>query len=109
MLMQRLPFPFTRVRFRNNQKTLKKYINYYLKKYDYKIITFQFEVSKKEAYKRDVQRGKEKWHPTMGEKWIDDTHEYHEKKFDERGNLVDCNKLGKKQVVDFILKNLKLK
>ena len=90
-----------------SEKFLKKKISYHIKKNNYEIITFQFEVSKKEAYKRDVQRGKEKWHPSMGKKWIDKMHEYHKKKFDKNAILIDCDKLDKKQIVKFIIKNLK--
>ena len=90
-----------------SRKTLNKYIGYYIRKYGYKIIVFQFTVSKETAYKRDVQRGKEKWHPSMGEKWIDETHKYHEKNFDPNGILIDTDKLNKKDVVNFILKKIK--
>jgi hypothetical protein len=90
-----------------SEQTLKRHIRYYLKKYNYQIITFQFFVSTETAYKRDVQRAKEKWHPKMGEKWIKDMHELHDKRIDSKGILIDTDKLNKKQVVDFIIKNLK--
>ncbi len=89
------------------EKTLKKYIKYYLERYNYKIITFQFFVSTKTAYKRDIQRAKEKWHPKMGKKRIKQMHDLHDKIADPKGILVDTDKLNKKQVVTLILKNLK--
>jgi tRNA uridine 5-carbamoylmethylation protein Kti12 len=92
-----------------SKKTLLKNINYSIKKYNYQIITFQFEVSRIEAYKRDIQRSKDKWHAFMGKKLIDHFHDYHDERFDENAYLVDCNKLGKRAVVDFIIKKLKLK
>ncbi len=92
-----------------SKETIRKYIDSYIKKYDYKIIVFQFTVSTKTAYKRDVQRAKAKWHPKMGKKWIDETHKMHDERFDKKAILVDTNKLGKRQVVDLILEELKLK
>lgn len=89
-----------------SEDTVRKYINHYIGKYDYKIITFQFEVSLKEAYKRDVQRSKERWHPFMGKKQIQEMHKMHEERLDQKAILIDCNKLGKRQVVEFILKEL---
>jgi tRNA uridine 5-carbamoylmethylation protein Kti12 len=90
-----------------SEKTLKKYIRYYIKRYNYQIITFQFFVSTKTAYKRDIQRAKEKWHPKMGKKWIVEMHELHDKRVDSKGILIDTDKLNKKQVVDIIIKKLK--
>ena len=90
-----------------SRKTLNKYLGYYLRKYNYKIITFQFFVSTTSAYKRDIQRAKEKWHPKMGKKWIKEMHDLHDKRADPKGILVDTDKLNKKQIIDFIIKNLK--
>jgi hypothetical protein len=90
-----------------SEKSLKKHIRYYLKRYNYKIITFQFFVSTETAYKRDIQKAKEKWHPKMGKKWINEMHALHDKRTDPNGILVDTDKLNKKQTVDFIIKKLK--
>ncbi len=90
-----------------SEATLMKHIERWIIKYNYKIVTFQFEVSRKTAYKRDIQRTKDKWHPFMGKKLVNDLHDYHEEKFDKNGILVDCNKLGKKAVVKFILGKIK--
>lgn len=92
-----------------SKETVRKYIYSYIKKYDYKIIVFQFTVRTQTAYKRDVQRAKTKWHPKMGKKWINETHKMHDERFDKNAVLVDTNRLGKRQVVDLILKSLKLK
>jgi predicted kinase len=80
-----------------------------IKKYNYEIIVFQFTVCTETAYKRDVQRARDKWHPFMGKKWIEEGHRYHDKNIDPKGIVVDSNKLGKKAVVEFILKELELK
>jgi predicted kinase len=93
----------------SSEKTLKKYISRQIKKYNYEIITFQFEVSLKTAYKRNIQRAKDKWHPLLTKKWIKHTHKIHEERFDKNAYLVDCNKLGKRQVINFILKKLELR
>jgi len=92
-----------------SEETLRKYINSAVKKYNYQIITFQFEVSLKEAYKRNVQRAKQKWHPFMGKKEVKRLHKMHEERFEYNAFLVDTGKLGKMQVIEFILKKLRMK
>ncbi len=89
-----------------SETTLMRYIGKWIKKYKYEIMTFQFEVSRKTAYGRDIQRAKDKWHPFMGKKLVDDLHNYHEGKFDKNGILVNCNKLSKRGVVNFIMDKL---
>jgi len=93
-----------------SEKTVRKYINPIINKYKYQLITFYFEISIEEAYKRNVRRAKEKWHPYMKKKKLEYFHKYHveEHKDDINPIIVDCDKLNKKQVVNFILKNLKL-
>jgi tRNA uridine 5-carbamoylmethylation protein Kti12 len=90
-----------------SRKTLNKYLRYYIKKYKYKITVFQFTVSTKTAYKRDIKRGREKWHPTMGKQWIDKMHKLHDERLDHQGIIVDTDKLNKNQTVNFIIKKLK--
>jgi len=90
-----------------SKETLRKNMGYYLRKYKYFIIVFQFEVSKLEAYKRNIQRARERWHPKMEKEWIDKMYALHEQRFDRKAILVDCDKLNKKQVVEFIIKKLK--
>ena len=92
-----------------SEETVRKYINKYVKKYNYKIIVFQFTVKTETAYKRDVARAKAKWHSFMGKRKIEEMHKMHDERFDKKGILVDTNKLGKKQVVDLILNKLKIK
>jgi predicted kinase len=89
-----------------SRETIMKYVGKYIKKYNYNIIVFQFEVSKEIAYKRDIQRAKEKWHPYMGKKKIDEMHKIHEERFDKSAILINTDKLGKRKVVEFILKRL---
>jgi len=91
-----------------SRKTLNKYLGYYLRKYRYKIIVFQFTVKTETAYERDSQRSKAKLHLYLGKKKIDELHKMHDERFDKKAVLIDTNKLGKKQVVDLILKCLKL-
>ena len=93
-----------------SEKTLKKYIRYYIKKYDYKIITFQFEVSLKDSKNRDIRRVIDKGHDRKFIlKNIKELHKMHDERFDKKAFLIDTGKLNKKQVVDFIIKKLRLK
>ena len=89
-----------------SEETLRKYTDKEIKKYGYKIITFQFEISLKTAEKRNVQRAKDKWHPLMGKKKVKELHKMHDERADEKGILVDTNKLGKRKVVEFILEKI---
>jgi len=93
-----------------SRKTLNKLIGYYIRKHRYKVIVFQFEVNLKISKKRDVarvKRGCDIHSVVLGEK-LKDLHKMHEDRFDKNAILVDTNKLGKKQVVEFILKKLKM-
>ena len=90
-----------------SEETLRKYINKEIKKYNYKIITFQFEISLKRAGKRNIQRAKDKWHPLMSKKELKGLHKMHKERIDPRGILIDTSKLGKRKVVEFILERLK--
>ena len=94
-------------------KTVRKYTKYFLKKYNYKIITFEFRLGDiKTAYKRNVQRIKNKdshHKKTLSEKFVLDNHEYHKKTFEEGSIIINTTKLSKKQVVNFILNKLELK
>jgi predicted kinase len=90
-----------------SRDTLLKFVSKEIKKYGYQIVVFQFTVRTETAYKRDVRRAKDNWHPFMGKKWIDETHKMHDDRFDKKGILVDTNKLGKRKVVEFILDKLK--
>ncbi len=67
-----------------SEETLRKYINQYIKKYNYKIVVFQFTVRTKTAYKRDVKRAEDKWHPFMGKKKIKEMHKMHDERFDKK-------------------------
>jgi len=91
----------------SSKQTIRKYLNYHIKKHNYKIITFQFEVSLNTAYKRNIQRAKDKWHPYIKKQELERLHEMHNQRFDKTAHLIDCNKFSKKQVVDYIIKTLK--
>jgi len=90
-----------------SRETIMKTIGKEVKKYNYKIIVFQFEISLETAYLRNLQRAKDKWHPFMKKEEMEKLHKMHEEKFDKRAILVDCNKLNKKQVVEFIVRKLR--
>ena len=92
-----------------SEETLRKYINNPIKMNNYSILTFQFTVSTETAYKRDVKRAKDKWHPYIGKNKIKEMHDMHDERIDLKGILIDTNKLGKRAVVEKILKELKLK
>jgi len=92
-------------------KNIKKHLGYYLRKHNYKIIVLQFEVSNIDlSYKRIVQRVKRKegiHTKVYSKKFVLDTHEMHKKKFDSEGISINTTKLGKRQVVEFILNKIK--
>jgi tRNA uridine 5-carbamoylmethylation protein Kti12 len=90
-----------------SEETVRKHIGSYIKKYNYKIVVFQFTVRTETAYKRDVKRAKAKWHPFMGKKKIKEMHDMHDERFDKNAFLIDTNKFSKKKVVDFVLEKLK--
>ena len=95
-------------------KTAKKYLKNYIGKYNYELITFEFIVDNVEiSHLRDLQRVKNKEDKnqikTLGKKFIEENHEMHRNKLDKGCIFINTSKLGKKQVVEFILKNLKLK
>ena len=92
-----------------SRKTLNKYLGNLIRKCKYKIMVFQFFVSTETAYKRDVQRGKEKWHPAMGKEWVKKMHKLHDKRADPEGIIVNTDKLNKREVISFILKKINLK
>ena len=94
-------------------RTAKKYLAYQIKKYRYELITFEFVVDNAEtSHKRDIQRVKNKedknQRKVLGKKFISENHERHRNNLDPGCIFVNPSKLGKKQVVDFILNELKL-
>lgn len=90
-----------------SEKTLKENINYYIKKYNYQIITFEFTAKFKTSVKRETQRRIKRGLKPRGEHWVKDAHEMLLERFDKKGIIVDCDKLNKKQVVEFIINKLK--
>ncbi len=90
-----------------SKETIKKYLKNEIKRYNYKIIVFQFEISLETAYKRNIKRAKERWHPLMAKEELKKLHKIHEERFDKNAILIDTEKLNKKEVVDFIVKKIK--
>jgi predicted kinase len=90
-----------------SKETINKYLEKEIKKYDYEIIVFQFEISLETAHKRNIKRAKEKWHPLMTKEQLEELHKMHEERFDKNAILINIEKLNKKQVVDFIIKKLR--
>ena len=90
-----------------SRETINKYLGTDIKKYHYKIIVFQFEISIETAYKRNVKRAKEKWHPLMAKTELEGLHKLHEERFDKKAILINTENLNKKEVVNFIINKLK--
>ncbi len=84
-----------------------KYVGKEIKKYGYNIVVFQFWVSTKKAKRRDKSRVSNPKHPHKKLLDIEGWHEYHDKNADPKGIFVDCDKLNKKEVVDFIVNRVK--
>jgi len=87
--------------------TIRKYIGRHVKKQGYKIITFQFENKPESSYVRNVQRvkKKDKHHKKiLTKKQVAQTHKFHKEKFDPEGILINTRKLGKRKVIELILK-----
>lgn len=89
-----------------SRDTLYKNLGRIIKKYKYDIIVFQFEVSLKTAYERNVKRAKDKWHVLMRKGELKELHRMHEDRLDKKGILVNTDKLNKKEVVEFIVRRL---
>jgi tRNA uridine 5-carbamoylmethylation protein Kti12 len=92
-----------------SRKTLNKYLRYHIKKNNYKIIVFQFTVRIDTVYKRNIQRSEAKLEKYIKKKRIEELEKMHDERFDKNAFLIDTNKLGKTQVIKFILKKLGLK
>src|SRR3989344_5848613 len=90
-----------------SKEMLNKYLGNKLNKYNYKLITFQFEVSLEEAIARDKNRVKEKTHPGLGKVKIKKLRDINNNSLDKEGIIVDTDKLDKEQVVKFIIQKIK--
>ena len=84
-------------------------LRYHIKKNNYKIIVFQFTVRIDTVYKRNIQRSEAKLEKYIKKKRIEELEKMHDERFDKNAFLIDTNKLGKTQVIKFILKKLGLK
>lgn len=97
-----------------SQKTARKYLKNYIKKFDYELITFEFIVDDVQTSQlRDEQRVKNKedknQRKELKKQFIAQNHEMHRNNIDKDCIFVNTSKLGKIQTVDFILNNLNLK
>ena len=91
-----------------SKETVMKYISKEVKKYNYKIVVFQFEISLKKSKRRDYCRVIDKGHDRKFIlKNIEDLHKMHDERFDKKGILIEGDKLSKKQVVNLIIEKLK--
>lgn len=90
-----------------SEGSLKKGISSHIKKYKYPITTCEFDARIKTSIKREAKRMKKKGQKPLGEKWIRDSHKIHLARHDPKGILVDCDRLGREQVVNLILRHLK--
>ena len=87
---------------------LQKYLRNELKKYNYEIYSFFLDVDLEDAIKRDIQRDK----PTMDiGKGVKDNLAWKKIKAQpEKGDIIiDTSSLGKKEVINFIMKTIKEK
>jgi len=89
--------------------TIKKKLGPSIRKFGYEIIVFQFTAHVNSSIKRESDRMKVQGLKPLGEKWVKKMHKWHEEREDPKGILVDCDKLDKKGVVRFILKELRRK
>jgi predicted kinase len=91
-----------------SENHLRKHVNYYIKKYGYEVVVFQFVVSVETAIKREDFRKGTDGSGSRGAKWVRACHEMHRKKFDNNAILVDTDVLNEKQVEKFIVVELGL-
>jgi hypothetical protein len=90
-------------------QTVRKQIGYYVRKYGYTFVVFQFEVDDG-AFERNLKRvtkGDKIHKKKMTKKFVDGSHAEHRVKVDKEGIVVNTSKMGKGKVVSFILKELK--
>ncbi|MEA3329209.1 MAG: hypothetical protein U9Q06_00510 [Nanoarchaeota archaeon] len=97
-----------------SQKTARKYLKNYVRKFGYELITFEFIVDNvKTSELRDLERVKNKedrnQRKSLGQKFIAENHEMHRGNLDKDCIFVNTSKLGKIQTINFIIKSLNLK
>jgi len=80
-----------------SKETINKYLGENIKKYGYKITVFQFEISIETAYKRNVKRAEEKWHPLMTKEQLEELHKMHEDRFDKDAILINYREIKSKR------------
>ncbi len=89
-----------------SKETLHKYLKKEIAQNNYQIITFQFEVSLKNAIERDKERVKTKQHIGLGKEKIEELRKIHEGSFDKESIVINTDKMNQEEVVNFILKNI---
>jgi len=87
-------------------EAIKKKFKYYLKKYNYNLIVFEFTSSVNTAIKREAYRRKIKGKKPQGN-WVKQTHKERIKLLEKGSITIDTTNLSEKQTVNFILKNIK--
>ncbi len=78
-----------------------------VKKHQYNMITFQFEVSLENSYKRNKVRRKKRGLIPRSLQELKASIEYHEKTKDPHGIVVDTNTLNPRKTAQFIARQLK--
>jgi predicted kinase len=89
-----------------SREAVEKHLKKEIKKHDYGIIVFQFDVSLPIAYKRNIQRSKALKHKLMKKEELDRMHKEHERILDKMGIMVDTDKLNERDTVEFIIKRI---
>jgi len=91
------------------EEGLKKPLRYYLKKYNYRFVTFQFEAKLDHTHHRNIQRRKVRGLKPRPKKEMKTSIDAHKTTQKPTGKFIPVNtsELNQKQTVNFILKHLK--
>jgi len=87
-------------------EAIRKNFKYYIKKYNYNLIVFEFAAKVKIAIKREAHRRKIRGKKAQSN-WIKQTHKERIKLLEKNSITIDTTNLNQKQIVNFILKNIK--
>jgi len=92
-----------------SQRSLRKYLNHHIKKYNYELITFQLEAELQHTHHRNIQRSKARGVKPQTKKQMKENILHHTvlRKPHPDAILVNTSELNQKQTVNFILKQLK--
>ena len=91
------------------EQGLKKHLSNYIKKYNYKILTFQFEAELEHTHHRNITRRKARGMKPRPKKEMKESIEIHKTVRNSTGKtiFVNTSELNQKQTVDFIVKSLR--